>query len=272
MSNRSDYFRYWCGSLGLLLMFFSALLLAQTADEPVDPNRSARVQPATERIATQDAPVESILEQAPTPRTTHTLSGQVRLVDEQGQVITKDIDLSDAVVYFKPEAQIEWQADVSDITLTTQRRRFVPSVVVVEAGSQVRFPNTDPILHNVFSSSPGNRFDLGLYGRSDGEVHQFDDPGLVRVFCNVHPAMSAHIVVVDTPFHLRPDNQGRFSFDELPSGAGKLTAWHERSDPVQINVNLIGEHVELQPIDLRATVRRIAPQRERLRRRRRRRY
>jgi plastocyanin len=190
--------------------------------------------------------------------------------DEDGRPLDETIDLRDAVVYFNPEQAIAVDPPSSEVLLTTARRQFEPRVVVVEAGSVVRFPNEDPILHNVFSSSPGNRFDLGLYGKSEGLTHRFDEPGLVRVFCNVHSRMSAHIVVVDTPFHLRPDGDGRFRFDALPRGRGTLTAWHERTDPLQIPVTIGTEDLVLAPIALRATVRQIAPQRERLRRRRRR--
>lgn len=197
------------------------------------------------------------------------LSGQLGLIDEDGNAITGEVDLGEAVVYFNPERPVAVEPQDEEVLLTTARRQFVPRVVVVEAGSVVRFPNEDPILHNVFSSSPGNRFDLGLYGRSEGLSHRFDVPGLVRVFCNVHSRMSAHIVVVDTPFHVRPDRDGRFRFDALPAGPGTLTAWHERSDPLQIAVEIGPSDRTLAPIELQATVRQIAPQRERLRRRRR---
>jgi len=183
--------------------------------------------------------------------------------------MVSEVDLSEGVVYFNPEQPIAVEPKADEVVLTTARRQFVPRVVVVEAGSVVRFPNDDRILHNVFSSSPGNRFDLGLYGQSEGLTHRFDDPGLVRVFCNVHSRMSAHIVVVDTPFYARPDRDGRFHIDDLPEGPGTLTAWHERSDPLQIAVKIGAADLTLAPIELRASVRQIAPQRQRLRRRRR---
>jgi plastocyanin len=240
-----------------LLCLHAGGLQAQTRDSEPSPTQSVPVQETGSEVT----------DPAGTP--TRTLNGELRLVDEGGQPITGEVDLSEAVVYFNPEVPVAFEPSAEEVLLTTQRRSFVPSVVVIEAGSVVRFPNEDPILHNVFSSSPGNRFDLGLYGKSEGLTHQFDEPGLVRVFCNVHSRMSAHIVVVDTPFHGRPDRDGRFRFDALPQGRGTLTAWHERSDPVQVDVVIGAEAVTLAPIELRATVRQIAPQRERLRRRRR---
>ena len=96
----------------------------------------------------------------------------------------------------------------------------MPRVVIVQTGAEVTFPNEDPILHNVFSNSPGNRFDLGHYGNSPGKTKRFDQPGLVRVFCNVHSSMSAHIVVVDSPYFTKPDRDGRFELDAVPPRRG----------------------------------------------------
>ena len=87
----------------------------------------------------------------------------------------------------------------------------------IPVGARVRFPNNDPILHNVFSTAKEASFDLGLYGRSDGENYRFSQPGVIRVYCNVHHAMVAHVLVMDTPFFTKPDAQGRFRLVGVPA-------------------------------------------------------
>ena len=111
-----------------------------------------------------------------------------------------------------------------------QDRRFGPRTIAVPVGSTVRFANADPIRHNVFSVSPGNRFDLGLYGEGPGRAQRFDRPGLARIFCNVHRTMSAFVLVLETPFHTVPDAAGRFTLTGLPEGPGTLHAWHPRAE------------------------------------------
>ena len=96
-------------------------------------------------------------------------------------------------------------------------------------GSKVRFP-PGSILHNAFSVSGGNAFDVGLYGRGAGKAVAFEEPGLVRVFCNVHQQMAAYVLVVDTPYSTAPDKKGTFSLAGLPAGAGTLSVWHERGE------------------------------------------
>ncbi len=198
------------------------------------------------------------------------INGQLRLLNEDGSLVEDAADIRRAVVYFEPEAALARPAEPAEYQLSTRRRQFEPRVLVIPVGSNVRFPNDDPILHNVFSASPPNRFDLGLYGRSDGKLHHFDSPGLVRVFCNVHPAMSAHIVVVNSPFFTRPEGDGRFSLDQLPEGPGRLTLWHERASPVSLDLDLdldqTSSTLTMQPVDLVLDVREI--QRQRLPRRR----
>ncbi len=112
--------------------------------------------------------------------------------------------------------------------MTTRRKVFLPRSLPILVGSRVRFPNEDPILHNAFSTSTGNAFDTGLYGAGEGETVRFEQAGLVRVYCNVHQAMAAHILVLDTPFYTRPERNGRFML-KVPPGPGELFVWHERA-------------------------------------------
>jgi plastocyanin len=136
-----------------------------------------------------------------------------------------------AVVWFVPDARGAPPA-AGRFTMETRRKQFDPRVLVVPTGSTVRFPNRDPILHNVFSVSGGNAFDLGLVPEGDGGAVRFREPGVVRVFCNVHHRMVGYVVVLDTPFHATPDASGRFRLAGLPDGPGELVVWHERAEPL----------------------------------------
>lgn len=106
-------------------------------------------------------------------------------------------------------------------------KSFVPRVLAVETGEPVDFPNADPIFHNVFSVSGPNRFDLGLYRRGRSKQKAFDQPGLVRVYCNIHPQMVGYIRVVDSSFFAVTGRDGGFAFDRVPEGARTVHAWCE---------------------------------------------
>ena len=105
------------------------------------------------------------------------------------------------------------------VDMVTVRKAFQPRILVVPVGSTVRFPNQDPILHNVFSVSGRNSFDLGLLGKGAGSTAVFREAGIVRVFCNVHQAMVGFVAVLDTPFSAFPDSAGNFTLS-VPDGPG----------------------------------------------------
>lgn len=111
-------------------------------------------------------------------------------------------------------------------TMTTRSKAFLPHVLAVPAGSTVAFPNEDPISHNLFSLTPGNTFDLGLYRKGSGKTHKFEAPGVVNVYCNIHPNMSAVVHVMSTPYYGFADANGNYSFD-VPAGKYRVTAWNE---------------------------------------------
>lgn len=106
---------------------------------------------------------------------------------------------------------------------------FVPHVLPVLRGSTVDFPNSDPVFHNVFSLARAASFDLGRYPRGEARSVRFDTAGIVKVFCHIHSDMSAVVMVLDNPFFVVPDSEGRFRLDGLPPGEYKAVAWHERA-------------------------------------------
>jgi plastocyanin len=108
-------------------------------------------------------------------------------------------------------------------------KSFTPHVVVVPVGGTVEFPDEDPILHNVFSVSGENRFDLQLYKKPKTATKTFEHPGVVRVYCNIHPQMSAVVLVRDSPFFARAGADGSFSIEGVPAGRHTVKAWYERA-------------------------------------------
>ena len=172
------------------------------------------------------------------PAHSEEIRGRVQLLAKGGKGPAKGSDVRQAVVYFEPAGSPSVRAPETPFEMVTKRKAFAPRVLVVPKGSRVRFPNQDPILHNVFSVSSPNQFDLGLYRQGPGKEKRFEEPGLVRVFCNVHHDMVAYVLVLGTSYYVSPDAQGEFVLTGLPRGAGKLTVWHEQADPWTVDVEL----------------------------------
>ena len=135
-----------------------------------------------------------------------------------------------AVVYAQPLDRAP-AAVTGHFTLAQRQKTFQPGILGVPAGSTVDFPNQDAIFHNVFSLSSPSPFDLGLYRAGVSKSRVFREPAVYRVFCNIHPQMSAVIVVSPTPYVTSTDRDGRYTLT-LPPGRYRLTATTGRSTPV----------------------------------------
>jgi plastocyanin len=120
-------------------------------------------------------------------------------------------------------------ADTATLPLQVEQldRRFVPDLAVVPAGSVVSFPNMDPIFHNIFSFSKAKTFDLGSYDKGETRKVLFSKPGIVEVYCHLHPNMEATIVVTPNRWYARPDRTGQYRIEDVPPGRYTLVAWHK---------------------------------------------
>src|SRR5579883_1374073 len=86
-----------------------------------------------------------------------------------------------------------------------------------------------PIFHNAFSNYDGQIFDVGLYPPGTSRAVTFRREGMVRIFCNIHPTMSAVIVVLKSPYFAVSGKNGEFTINGVPSGTYKLHVLHERA-------------------------------------------
>jgi hypothetical protein len=151
-----------------------------------------------------------------------TVRGQVTLLEKGG----KAGDLTQVLVWVEgPKVVLK---DPPATTIRMKGKEFVPPLAVVPLGGTVEFPNQDPILHNVFSVTSGNRFDLELYKRPGSRTWTPRAAGVVRVYCNIHPQMNAIVVVRDNPYWTFAAADGRFTIPDVPEGQWLARAWHDR--------------------------------------------
>ncbi|WP_321797356.1 methylamine utilization protein [Caballeronia sp. J97] len=156
----------------------------------------------------------------------HAANVRVQVVDQAGAPV------SDAIVYALPVNDKLPATKPAPAVIDQIKRRFVPMVSVVQTGASVTFPNKDNIEHDVYSFSPPRRFELNLYHGIPANPVVFDKPGLVVMGCNIHDAMVAYLLIVDTPWFAKTDASGVATIENLPAESYKVVAWHFRqSDP-----------------------------------------
>lgn len=200
-------------------LMFSIGAAAQPARTTAPVSTPASAAPAAPAVSAADAGI----------------AGRVRLIAGRRQKIAPG-DVDDTVVWFTPTGSAP-TPEPGRYSMLTLQKSFDPDLLVIPVGSTVSFPNGDPVLHNVYSDSSANSFDLGFYGEGQTREHTFNSPGLVAVFCNVHSAMQSKILVLETPHFARADAEGNFRIAGIPAGSGTLSVWHPRAAKTTVEID-----------------------------------
>jgi plastocyanin len=168
---------------------------------------------------------------------TATVEGRVQLPKSHSapvqakryEIVTKGGVLSTqpplAVVYL--DGSFSQPASLPTKEVAQKDLTFLPSLLPVQVGTKVEFPNLDDAYHNIFSYSPAKRFDLGRYRPDERPIptQVFDKPGLVILRCDIHEHMRGLILVLNTPYFVMTDTEGHFRLAGLPAGRYTLKAW-----------------------------------------------
>ncbi len=130
-----------------------------------------------------------------------------------------------------PEPGVVWVSDGSkpaalpEAQMRNAGKAFVPDLLVITAGTPVRFPNDDPFFHSIYSQSGPDPFDIGFYDQGPGKVVEFPLPGVTLVRCHVHGSMHATIIVVDGPWAQTHAPGERYVLTNVRSGSHVLHVW-----------------------------------------------
>jgi hypothetical protein len=118
---------------------------------------------------------------------------------------------------------------------------------VVQRGTKLIFPNKDMVQHDVFSpKESANPFALAP-ARSDdppGSV-VLNKPGVVNIYCNIHPKMTAAVLVVPNNLYVKAGSDGTFRINNVPLGRRKIVAWAPDSQPARQEVEVTASGAEV---------------------------
>ncbi|MGH8144115.1 MAG: hypothetical protein ACREU2_16565 [Steroidobacteraceae bacterium] len=148
------------------------------------------------------------------------------------------------VIIAEPDSRAAEPRTPRTAVMDQHNMQFVPEVLVIQTGSSVEFPNSDQILHQVYSFSAAKSFQLSLYAGRHYPPVLFDRPGLVTLGCNIHDQMIGYIYVTDSPFFGRTDSSGELRLQNLPAGHYTIKGWapglegEDRRAGIQTQVNV----------------------------------
>jgi plastocyanin len=117
------------------------------------------------------------------------------------------------------------------VTMDQKQMQFIPHVLPVVSGTTVKFQNSDPTAHNVFSPD-FEKYNLGTWPKGQSKDYTFSKctkfPCAYTQLCRVHPEMEGFVVVLPNPYFAVSDKEGRFEIRGVPAGQYTVAVWHPK--------------------------------------------
>ncbi len=137
---------------------------------------------------------------------------------------------ADAVVYVQG-APGTGKAPAQPVPMDQRKMQFIPHVLPVVLGTTVRFLNSDPTAHNVFSPD-FEKYNLGTWPEGQSKDRAFATcakfPCAYTQLCRVHPEMEGFVVVLQNPYFAVSNKEGHFEIAGVPPGPYTVAVWHPK--------------------------------------------
>ena len=146
-----------------------------------------------------------------------------------------------AIVYLERDDGVYPRTKTNEtVRIRQSGYQFRPSMVAIQTGTKVDFPNLDDEFHNVFSCSKAKHFDLGRFRKDEISPNVlFNKPGVVKIYCEIHQHMRCFVVVLDTPWFVKTDPEGKFSLKNIPAGDYWLRIFQPSERRIQERVTVM---------------------------------
>lgn len=138
------------------------------------------------------------------------------------------------MLYLKPRQKVKIHPDLekpSDESpvLDNSKCIFVPANLAVRVGQELTLKNSDAAGHNCNIQSFKNSKNVNLPPNSELKI-TFDEsdktPAVVK--CDIHPWMTAYMLIRDDPYFAVTDESGSFEIPKIPAGKWNFQFWHNR--------------------------------------------
>jgi hypothetical protein len=174
------------------------------------------------------------------------ISGQITVLNREGQPLAR---FDHAVVFIEG---VETPPPAGPAIMDQRNKEFMPRLLAIVKGQELRFLNSDRFQHNVFSPHEQEPFDLGLYPAGEFKSVRLNSLRRHKVYCNLHKNMVADIFVLPNRFFSLTDGVGRYRIQGLPEGEYVLRAWHIFGGADQKNIR-VGKQPLVIDFTLRST-------------------
>ena len=179
-------------------------------------------------------------------------------VKTRGKTSQKDL-----VIYLVPQGKLKKELAIKPpkepVQVVQRRLDFIPHVLPVVVGSKVTFRNKDKVRHNILSRDKCCPVDKDMAGQAAVTL-TYAKPGQASVICRLHPEMSMHVLVLETPIFTATEIKkkkidgkrtylGNYALNEVPAGSYVLKTWNKKLPSLSIPVEV--KAGETTKVDLR---------------------
>ncbi len=202
-----------------------AIILLVAALAPRAQDRSGTIRGRV--VVTGPAPGNTVIRMGVDPKCAALNAGKRPI---QEAVVAK-ADGSLANVFVRLDGTFPQTPVPADPVVIDQRACFYgPRVVGMRVGQTLRIRNSDDLLHNVHSSSSaGNSFNVAQpKAGMSFDFKPVKEEFMLKLGCDLHRWMTAHIGVVSHPYFAVSDGGGSFEIGKVPAGNYTIRAWQER--------------------------------------------
>jgi len=151
-------------------------------------------------------------------------------VYEEGIVTGDNNELKNVVIYVKDGAKLGGAVPTTPVELDQKGCLYVPHVVAVMVGQELKARNSDGFLHNVHGLAQANG-EFNFPQQTKDQENKIDATKAVETYkvkCDVHPWMAAWVVVTDSPYNAVTGDDGQYTIKGLKDGKYTLVAWQEK--------------------------------------------
>jgi plastocyanin len=164
------------------------------------------------------------------------------LVSEKGELANFVVMFDEEKSKLKVPAELQKSPEATHVLEITQGL-FVPKVIVARPGQTITVKNRDRIGHNINFKMLKNEHKNLVVPAGQAKDYKLDptlvEPAAMPIGCDIHPWMSAHIIVKPHPYVGVSAADGTIEIKDLPVGDGAaFRVWHEACDAIgELSVN-----------------------------------